>query len=78
MEPEQVKEILKDEMERRGISYGKFAKILEVSKGALHRFITDPDYIPTNEDLRAKLGLDPGAEIIVQIVTRDPKGRWAK
>ncbi len=76
--PEQVKAVLRLEIERRGLSYGKLAKLLDVSKGFLYRFINDPDYIPRDLELKRKVGLDPGTEIIVQTVKRDPKGRWAR
>jgi len=52
--------------------YQKLADELDVSKGALWKFI-NTDYVPTSIVLRRKLGI-PEPELIEQY--RDPLGRF--
>jgi len=67
-------DLLRDDLRAKALSggYQKLADELDVSKGALWKFIKT-DYIPTNIVLRRKLGI-PEPELIEQY--RDPLGRF--
>ena len=61
-----------------GFSYGKIGKSYDLNRGIIHRFMND-GYIPESNEIRQKLGLELGDEIIISIRKRDPiTGRLLK
>ena len=66
----------KDELARiiTDTTYGQLARDLDISKGALWKFI-NTDYIPTSPEIRLRFGIP---NPIIVWPTRDPKGRFAK
>lgn len=68
-------DLIRHDLKAKALSggYQKLADELDVSKGALWKFINNKDYIPTGALLRRKLGI-PEPELIEQY--RDPLGRF--
>lgn len=69
-------DLIRDDLKAKALSggYQKLADELDVSKGALWKFIHNKDYIPTSAVLRRKLGI-PEPELIEQY--RDAFGRFS-
>ena len=67
-------DLIRHDLKAKALSggYQKLADELDVSKGALWKFI-NTDYVPTGIVLRRKLGI-PEPELIEQY--RDPLGRF--
>ncbi len=67
-----IRNELKEKIDQ-GTTYAALSDELNVSKGALWKFI-NTDYLPTSPTIRHRLGLP---ELIVQSIVRGKDGRFA-